>query len=563
MAESLRNSFPIQHRVFAALVLVCTLLPWLASANVTTRPMPVPLDDVPDAQITRRESFWPVYKDVETSTTLFKAVYPFYTRKLDKQTGEESVNVLWPLVRWKYEPEHWALKDRTALAVFPFWHSASAIDTEDKPVSHAFLIPFYWQGEQSGLRGEPIRGRYFVLFPFFWRAENARVLVPLFPPRPQNFTAALPFYGDFRGYWNRDRIQMILWPLFVKSEKTLDDGEKVTLRSFIWPIFGLYDAETVSGFRLWPLASRIKRPGEFTRGYWLWPLGQYRYEVDPDGGPPNTMTLFLPFYGKAHQPTFDYKMLFPFYGELKMKGRQSRGWAAAAYMEDDNLRQGIRHHRVLWFLIRWTTRIPVDPQFRADDPMELQSPGPMEGGGVFPLYLRYSNEKRFRQTIAWPFYHRRFNEYRDYTFDRRLLLPFWGKQSKDWKDGERHEERSFLFPIKRHIERADGEQYTSAPHLLPYSEAEALDRNWAPLWTVWSHRFNPRTGEDHERWLWGAWRHDREVNGSETTKSDFLIWKSEKNVSVDGLEESQLSILWGLLKRDSVDGEVDWKVLGR
>src|SRR5690606_36445943 len=233
--------------------------------------------------------------------------------------------------------------------------------------------------------------------------------------------------------------------------------------------------------RLWPLWSHVARENEFRRGYFLWPLGHYRKELTPEPGDKelDEMFLFLPFYGRVRDEKMDYDLVFPFCGRLDMEGRRVRGYALALYNENDNLRKGIREHRLLWFLIRWTSDIPreVGEEVAGEEP-----PDPMRGGGVFPIYLKRENESKLRETIAWPIYSRRVDEYEDYVLRRNYLLPFYGRRVTDFADG-RESESGFLFPFYRWDETEEEKVYKSAPSLFPYSHSEPLDRNWAPVWS--------------------------------------------------------------------------------
>ncbi len=465
------------------------------------------------------------------------AVFPLVSITRDEKEQQRNVDVLWPFSSWrKREAGSWGVYDRTDFSIIPLFYSGSG-ERDGVEFYHRFLIPFYWQGRQES------GGNYFILFPFVWHARDARMVVPLFPSRKQNFSALWPISGEFRGYWNRDGIQFFLWPLFVKSWR--GEGEdRLELLSFIWPITGYYRGEGVKGFRLWPLVSYVNVKDEKRRAYWLFPLGRYSFSrgTGVDGADEKIM-LFVPFYGRMRTRNINYDAIFPFYGKLEMAGRRSRGWALASYMQDDNLRTGIRTHRVLWFLIRWTQRIEVPTQF-AEDAVEAR---PMEGGGVFPLYIRRHNEARERQTILWPFYHRRVDLMEDHESRRTFLVPMWSFNRRDYTDGSRSS-RGFLWPFYRHWRDVDGHRYQSVPHLFPYSRVEAADRNWAPFWTVWSRRWNEQTGELRVRLMGGVWKHDRNVIGDERRRLDLLLFATEGRRSPTGLRERDTSVLFGALQ---------------
>lgn len=563
MAEGPRRGLDREGRLRRA---ACTLMMVLAmlagasplhAASIVRRPV---------GEALRTDSRWFFWPFVETGSGpggRYVDVHPFYSWHGDAETGGDSSHALWPLVIRTHRPDAWGTKDRRTLDIVPLWHSSTGDQGERGRVGHRYLVPFYWAGKQSGTEDRP-GGRYLIVFPFLWHAENARLVAPLFPTRPQNFSAFFPFGGTFDGYWNRDRVRFFLWPLLVESTKRTPD-ETVKLYSFPWPFVGLYSAEKTTGFRLWPLFSRVHKPGEFTRAYWLWPLGHYRREASAETGrSPRELALFLPFYGRARDGKYEYDLAFPFYGELRQKGRHTRGYALAIYNEDDDLRKGLRSHRLLWFLVRWTSRIPatVEPRVEPTPEDVASSPGPMEGGGVFPVYLKRTNSRSVRQTIAWPFYNRRIDRYDDRTYRREFLLPFYGRAETRHSDGK-NRGGWFLWPLKRSIVHRDGTTFSSVPHLFPYMSAEPVDLNWAPLWMAWTRSADPATGEVRTRLLGNFSAFDRQADGTVTRQLNAAVWSWRGSKAPDGSRSGRSNILFGLASRHWAGGKAEWRLAGK
>lgn len=495
---------------------------------------------------------WPFGHRIDSTSESMTALHPVFSYYKNKVDESREFHLLWPLLAWSYRAEAWGETDRHRLGILPLWFSASGV-RDSGPYWYRYLFPLYFEGEQA-----EAGGRYFILFPFLWYARNAQLAVPLFPRRTQNFTAVWPLAGDFRGYFNRDRFRFLLWPLFVESwDRQGDDAFKVY--SFIWPIFGLYqsDNDRIHGFRVWPLFSRVVREDEFTRAYWLWPLGHFRKgRISQTDDRQEDVLLFLPFYGKVRRPTYDYDMIFPFYGKLDMKGRKTRGYALAIYNEDDNLRTGIRNHRILWFLVSWTSEIPRDP--------ELSHNGVREGyrgGGVFPFYVSRTKSNAERRTILWPIYHEKSNRYEDHDFDRTYLMPFYANQVKQFDDGGT-EARTFVFPFFRKWRLADGEQYRSILHLWFYTKWDGIDRNWAPLWTIWKKWENSETGESRSNLFGHLYTHDRNWLGVERSSYNFLIFRTEKFTGPNRPAEHHTRLFWGLVGHHRLGDKKQWEVFG-
>ncbi|MCB2156439.1 hypothetical protein KQI84_16310 [bacterium] len=496
---------------------------------------------------------WPFGHRISSSTESMTAFHPIFSYYKNKLNESREFHLLWPLVDWSYEKEAWGEKDRRRLTVLPLWYSASGV-ADSGPYWLRYLFPLYFEGEQAE-RG----GKYFIVFPFLWYARNAKLTVPLFPHRPQNFTAVWPLAGDFRGYYNSDRTRFLLWPLFVESwDHEGDDPFKIY--SLIWPFFSLYqsDNDAVHGFRVWPLFSRVKHEGEFTRAYWLWPLGHYRKgRISQKNDGQEEVLLFLPFYGKVRRPTYSYDMIFPFYGKLDMKGRKTRGYALALYNENDNLRTGIREHRLLWFLIRWTTNIPRDLSLTQGQEREG-----MEGGGFFPFYVHRYMTGKDQKTILWPFFSTNYDRYKDYEFDRTYLMPLYSNQVKRYNDGNT-EQRKYVFPFFRKWRMENGDEYRSVLHLWFYSKWDGIDRNWAPLWTVWEKRANTETGEARTHVVGHLYTYDKNWLGVERSAYNLLVFSTEKYTGPHRPEEHHTRFFWGLVGHHQLGEKKQWEFFGK
>jgi len=485
----------------------------------------------------------------------FTALHPLFSSTQNDNIGVYKTDIAWPLIRWHHRQAP-VTRDRTTLRAFFIWFSGFG-ERDGVRFNDQFLAPFYWRGGQE--TGE----KYFILFPFVWYADEARVLFPLFPSRPQRIAALWPIAGYFDGFWNRDSIKFVLWPLFVQSTKHQPEHpDRVVTTSFPWPFIAVHTGPNVSGFRVWPLFSRVSRENEFTRAYWLWPLGQYRSEQPsaryPEG---RDLAVFVPFYARWRDHRLDFRLYFPFYGDLEMRGRRSRGWLLGSYTENDRLRSGVREHRLLWFIFRWTSDIEVPEHFIDDVTGQSQLP-PRKGGGVFPFYIRYETPDTMSINYLWPFGRRYItNEFTqegdlNFRFRRSYLFPFYAGQMKDHTNPDLFPDRRYYyFPAMRRIQRPDGWQYQSAPHLWPYLELDFLDRNYAPLWTVWSKEENAATNEMKVRVLGNVWQNDRFENGAERKRLDLFLFRAERSRNAEGERGHSTRLLFGAVEHRREPGE--------
>lgn len=520
-------------RWLALLLLVSVLLvPELARAQAF--PFYSRSEALGDPQDRETWAMWPFYSDERTTTTVSRGVHPLFNYWADSSNGHRDVDVLWPIYSYRFRPVRQNATDYERSYLFPFYYNRTETRF-NRPEKDLFILPFWFQGSEGNT------GQYFILFPIIWYANNARVEVPLFPKRAVTFGAIFPLAGDVRGYFNRDRITFFLWPLFVYSH----DGhgqDYNAIYSFVWPITGLYKGPEVSGFRLWPLFATVRKKDEYTRSYWLWPLGHHRKgRISKTNADQEDVTLFLPFYANFKRPNIRLKTYFPFYGRLEVGDRVSEGYVLALYNRETNTRLGYREDRYLLFIVR--RRVPL-PGFEPDP----EKPKTTYGGGVFPFYTRTQNPKRISKNIIWPFHQYRVSRYDDYTFKRSYVVPFFSSQQKLFSDG-RENHSKYVFPIFRTRKTLDDQVHKSYLHLFVYTYAAPMDRNWAPLWTYWEKEENLQTGRRTIRVLKEMSRYERDEDGNVQRRFNLPGIDYHHFRSSDGETSGSTKLLWGAAER--------------
>lgn len=494
----------------------------------------------------RRETWapWPFYGERHTTNTLTRGFHPFYVTHREFDSGNRDVDMLWPIYSYRYRPERESSQDYESSYLFPLYYSRT--ETRFNSLNKdRYLLPFYYQGrEEKG-------GNYFILFPFVWYAANARLAVPFFPARPVTFGALFPIAGDIRGYYNRDRIRFFLWPIMVHSSDGVGEDYHETY-SLIWPITGLHKGPQVRGFRLWPLVSYVEKDDEFKRAYWLWPLGHYRKgRVSKTDDTQEDVTLFIPFYANFKRPNLSLNMVFPFYGRLEVGQRTTQGYALAIYNRDTNYRRGVQEDRYFWFLIRNKKAIPgVEPD-----------PTATVGGGFFPFYTRTHSATRVNKNIIWPFHVYRHNDYRDYSFTRSYVIPFYSRQVRRMNNGD-EAYAMYVFPFMRKTKTLRGKFESNALHLFPYTRAAPMDRTWAPLWTYWEKEHDLESDAVTVRVAKELSKYERRADGSTRRQLNLLLFRYNAERDPEGnIERGHTQFLFGLVGRHR-DPELKTEILG-
>jgi hypothetical protein len=128
-----------------------------------------------------------------------------------------------------------------------------------------------------------------------------------------SYRALFPIAGTIRNKLGFERASWTLFPLYVQTEKR---GAVTT--STPWP-FVRVTRGAAHGFALWPLFSRLERPGISREAYYLWPFGYDRTRLPapdaPAGTPPRHDVGALPFYARSTGPGYrDENFLWPFFG---------------------------------------------------------------------------------------------------------------------------------------------------------------------------------------------------------------------------------------------------------
>ncbi|MCC6546908.1 hypothetical protein IT570_07040 [Candidatus Sumerlaeota bacterium] len=487
-----------------------------------------------DPELKEKWVLYPFYREVETSDTLTIALHPLFSWYRESDTEKKDFDILWPIFSYRFRAQTQAAKNSRTAYLFPLFFQRHE-ERYGRNIYGRMILPLWYEGRQGP------RNHYRILFPFFWYGYNARLVLPFFPPREQTFIALFPLAGDFRGYWNRDRIRFLLWPIFVQSsEGTGADYNQVN--SFIWPIFGIYSGPRVKGFRVWPLFSWVEKDGEFQRYSFLWPLGHYRKgRISKTNEGQQNIFMFLPFYAKFRQPKVSLDLVFPFYGKLRVGDRTSTGYALALYNTDVNTRLGIKEQRYLLFIVRKKTRLPgFDP---ANIPKDVTV-----GGGVFPFYTRVHNDLKVRKSILWPLHQYRYNVYNEFTFKRSYVVPFYSNRLRVYDDGTSVQSK-FLFPFFRFKKTTDDEKRTAALHLFFYSDVQNIDRLYAPLWSWWEKTENLKTGEKSLRWFRELWIYERREDGATRKRVNAFLYRYDKTTHADGSHDGTWSVGFGLIHK--------------
>jgi len=438
-------------------------------------------------------------------------------------------------------------KARVRSGVGPLIHSSRSLDGD---VEEFGLRPlFFWRGDQTEQTSE-----WEFLYPLatyrrregdwdfqFLRLFNARGegspqagreehadFSPFYfsgvRESGEKYYGILPLWGKVydRFFW--EEWEWVLFPLY---SRTVRSGAETYY--FPWPILSVtrgVDPETDHrGFRFVPLYGQEVKEGVFEKYFALWPLFMYQ-RTGLDGDEPEELLSFLPFYAARRSPNWDQTtVLWPLFTYTDDRGRKYEQWDVAwpffKYARGES-RQAL-----------FIFPLYMDDRKLLRDEYLFREIRYHDFAVLFPLFIRQTEEvigsRKERYRILWYLYSDTREEGRDGSTRRIDAWPLMRY--------ERDREGTVVFQTLALLEG-----------LLPGNEW--IERNYSPLWALYTYRANP-AGESVRSFLWNLVRHEETLAGRSVEVLGPLLAYRETGTG----EESRFSFLGGLLRYDVKGGE--------
>lgn len=245
-----------------------------------------------------------------SAQTSERNVWPFWVGQEEPASGQvASSQTLGPLFFQRQLPAggrqeglrplylHTVLADReTSHLLYPFftWERRGG----DTNFSFFQLVNDRRRADDSG---RAVRG--FDVWPFYFSRDTGDPAT--------SYRALLPFGGEIKNRFGKDRLTWTLFPLYFHTEK----GAQHTT-TWLWPIVRSVGGDGHYGFEVWPLAGERGREGDYQRQFFLWPL-VYNHRSRLGDPVPEEKTGFLPFYARATGPgQRSETFLWPFFGYI-------------------------------------------------------------------------------------------------------------------------------------------------------------------------------------------------------------------------------------------------------
>ncbi|MFB3816952.1 MAG: hypothetical protein ACE147_04745 [Candidatus Methylomirabilales bacterium] len=360
------------------------------------------------------------------------------------------------------------------------------------------------------------RERRFDLFPFYFSGTTEA---------GESYRAVLPFGGTAVDRLGQDRLTFVLFPLYARFLK----GQTETTYT-PWPLISRVRGER-EGFRIVPFYGAVRQPGVSETRFVLWPLYlSQRAGLNTDN-PEETLAL-LPFYVRQRAPRRDSTtVLWPFFTHTHDRERGYEQWDAPWPLVQVARGEGKRVTRVLPLFSVEERRLRNEFLLRELTSRQLIL--------LFPLYIRTQDDVPGTRTV------------RD-----RVLWWLYSDTRQTGQDGEAR--RLDAWPLFRYERDREGAVRFQALALLEplLPGNEWIERNYSPLWSLYTFRRSPAGAEVHS-FLWNLVRHEETPAGrSIEVLGPVVRYREAESAAV-------LSLFGGLVEYQVTRGVRSVRLLGR
>ena len=285
----------------------------------------------------------------------------------------------------------------------------------------------------------------------------------------EDYGAVFPLGGKIGGFLGQDEVSFAAFPLYLHTRLNEEETD-----SLLWPMISRTRGKHGHSFRVAPFYGKSIRYGEWEKEFIAWPFWtSVRYERP---GAKGYAYILLPLYGRVNMENQQSWMILPPFIRWASSARGREGYAPWPFVQFSS---GETDQLYLWPL--WG---------RKEDAFESS------GFWLWPL-IAHSKTKGQRTERA------RF---------RAFPLVFSGKECVKGSNAVSVvTDRYFaLWPLVSYHAGRQGSS-VKALCLWPVKDTRPIDRNLAPLWTV----FDREAAENAVRTelLWGLARWGREANG--------------------------------------------------
>jgi hypothetical protein len=223
-------------------------------------------------------------------------LWPLFDYTTDAETGATSLKILGPLIEYGSDPKY------RRVAVRPFFSIRQARVGHDDEVRVLYpLLTSRWGVEEQTTRalgglvtyetrtttdGRTLTRQSLRALPFYfyeWDGEHG------------GRASLVPFYADIDDIAGYERVQMILFPGYLRLQQPRYDR-----RYWLYPFYSAVGGPGGSGYALWPAYGRMAVDDTYQGGFVAWPF--YVWDTYTTGDESERHVTSFPFYSTVDGP---------------------------------------------------------------------------------------------------------------------------------------------------------------------------------------------------------------------------------------------------------------------
>ncbi|MCF7847331.1 MAG: hypothetical protein K9M45_00665 [Kiritimatiellales bacterium] len=360
--------------------------------------------------------------------------------------------------------------DMTYLAVRPFYSHVE--NPEKEKEIRDYIWPLYtrktFKDEKYGRllffgfshdfsqEEDDVREQNWIL-PIYFQGKDAA---------DNGYFAIFPVGGTIHDFLGRDKIMFVLFPIFGKS--SINEVKTTTV---LWPIGSKTEGGKVERFRVFPIVGKTQLDGEYDKRFVLWPFWN---SVD-----------YLNEENEGHS-----WMLFPICGKVDKEKEKTMWVVPPLFRFSRGEEQTITY-------CPW--------------PFYQTAEGEVNKFIMWPLFGKKQIGGIQKDYYAWPLLWSTTVDYPKFTHKRKMLAPVFAYESdravrpigEDIGEGDVFSRYWKLWPVMSWQREHDVSRFRMV-ELWPFRNTPAVERNWAPIWTLYKRECGESETGHHV--LWGTYR---------------------------------------------------------
>jgi hypothetical protein len=290
--------------------------------------------------------------------------------------------------------------------------------------------------------------------------------------RNQGFYMAIfPLGGRVCDILGRDEIRFVLFPLYAKSR--IND---VQTKDILWPIYSRTEGEGIHRFRVFPFYGRNQHRENFEKRFIMWPFWTWAHYKYPRAS------------GTAY-------VLWPLWGHFDLEDQKA--WLFVPPLVRFSCGQRMNYNYCPWPLIQWSS-------------------GEIEKFYLWPLWGKKNMQGVRSAFFLWPIFRTEQRD-RGETYSQRFLaMPFIYSEIRKQRSHDPTVRPTVvaryhkIWPLLSYIQEDDHTRFRLL-ELWPLKNTGPVEREYAPIWTLFSHTVSGDSCDDEL--LWGLYRNRK--RGSE------------------------------------------------